>query len=129
MKKLLLLVAVSALGLGLAGCGEEPAPDFPTYTNNVAPLLGARCVRCHGAGGTTNDDPYSPPPVLIDKTTGLPAVTKEKPATKLDTYASAKGGVALFFAIYLGSMPPPPSPPLTDRELEILSRWNKNPLQ
>jgi hypothetical protein len=130
MKKLLSLVALSTLGLGLAGCGEEPVPDYPSYAIHVQPILVARCVRCHSAAGMVGDDsdPYSPPPVIINPKTGQPVVTKEKPVTRLDTMDGAIGGVTLLFPTYVNVMPPPPSPPLTDREREILARWQKKPL-
>lgn len=121
MKKLLLLAAVSTLGFGLAGCGEEPVPDYPSYALQVQPLLVARCVRCHSAAGMAGDDsdPYSDP---------LEGKTRQKPTTSgFDVYATAKP-LAAIISMYLEVMPPPPSPPLTDREKEILSLWTKNPL-
>jgi hypothetical protein len=121
MKKLLSLLAASALGLGLAGCGEEPVPDYPSYSLQVKPLLVARCVRCHSAAGLAgmDSDPYSPP---------LEGKMREKPTTSgFDVYETAKP-LAAIIKMYLELMPPPPSPPLTDREKEILARWTANPL-
>lgn len=124
MRKLLLFVAVSALGLGLAGCGEEEVPEFPTYTNNVAPILGARCVRCHNPAVTSTPtidaDPYSPAPTIPGK-----MVTKETPISNLTTFEGAKGAKVLLGKdlLLLDYMPPAPSPPLTAREREILSTW------
>ena len=40
-----------------AGCGTEPVPDTPSFAVDVAPIMHARCVRCHGGGGTLNIDP------------------------------------------------------------------------
>jgi hypothetical protein len=121
MKKLLFLVAVSTLGLGFSGCGEEPVPDYPSYAVQIQPLLVARCARCHGTAvaGVTDPDPDSPP---------LPGKTKEKPLTSgFETFAGAKAAGPLI-KVSLDIMPPAPSPALTDREKELLTRWIANPL-
>lgn len=60
-------VRLAGLALVLAACGSDPAsapvdacppaapsacPDpKPTYTGEVAPILEAKCVRCHAPGG------------------------------------------------------------------------------
>jgi hypothetical protein len=121
MKKLLLFLSLSTLGLGLAGCGEDEVPARPSYALHVQPLLVARCVRCHGSAvaGVTDPDPDSPP---------LPDKTKEKPTTTgFETFETARP-LAVIIASQVSLMPPPPSPPLTDREKEILVLWSKNPL-
>ena len=48
MSTMLVLVSALALGAGLAACGAE-VPESPTYFDDVAPILHANCVRCHGA--------------------------------------------------------------------------------
>ena len=39
---------------------RELRPARPTYKNDIAPLMEAHCIRCHGAGGTLNADPDIP---------------------------------------------------------------------
>ncbi|HVX93675.1 MAG TPA: hypothetical protein VHK47_02100 [Polyangia bacterium] len=122
---------VLSLACAAAGCGENPAPEWPTYASDIKPLMEAHCIRCHGAGGTLNDDP---------EITGL---VKGAPThgdfTKLDDdpkgthgllfYTSAGTGGAAQMKTYLTiGMPPPPSDPLTDRERTMLLDWASTPL-
>lgn len=58
MTRPITVVSVVAVWLSLlAACGEVRPPDVPrpavqaTYVKDIAPLLAARCVRCHSAGG------------------------------------------------------------------------------
>ena len=51
---LALVVGVTTLA---AGCGEEEVRAFHSYEKDIRPLMLARCVRCHGGGGTFNTDP------------------------------------------------------------------------
>lgn len=123
MRKILFLSAVSLFGFGVAGC-EEPVPENPTYDVDVKPIVEARCVRCHGAGGTLNDDPETP---------HLPKSTKEVPDNgyfNMPYDDGAKRSLRFYgtgLKVYLNlPMPPPPSPPLTDREREILLKWSES---
>jgi hypothetical protein len=125
MRKMLFLVAVSTLGLGAVGC-EEPLPENPTWAVDIKPLVEARCVRCHGAGGTLNDDPDSPP---------LPKSDKEVPQNgyfNMLENDGAKHGLKFYggaLKTYLNlPMPPPPASPLSDREKDLLIKWGKNPI-
>jgi hypothetical protein len=123
-------LALFALTAGLQlGC-ENPVPDNPSYMYDVKPIIDARCVRCHGAGGTLNADPY-----IEQKDPAKP----RKPAVfKLDTYESVLGAKSLITPTeqapgYLRTddetmvMPPPPSPRLTDWEIEVIEKWLMNP--
>jgi len=50
-----MLAFAAALALtALSACSPE-VPAHPTYTNDVAPILDAHCVRCHGANDMLND--------------------------------------------------------------------------
>jgi hypothetical protein len=116
-------------GGALAGCGEEPIPVNVSYATDIKPLMEARCIRCHGGGGTLNDDPYS-----------VPTLTFTQPQTgdftRLETVGIIKGlgfytggGVGVL-KIYIDppnggrpTMPPDPAPKLTSREKEMLLKW------
>jgi mono/diheme cytochrome c family protein len=51
MKHLVLLAMLtSAAYVSLGRLGVAAAPDPPTFTRDVAPILHARCVTCHRAG-------------------------------------------------------------------------------
>jgi hypothetical protein len=127
---------VALLGLAaLVGCGEEPIPVNVSYSRDIAPLMTARCIRCHGAGGKLNDDPASV------KTAG---VTKPNNGdfTRLDSYTDSTGKMINGLSAYTGTegvktlkayvdtfgMPPKPAPELTDREHDMLFQWAAAPL-
>jgi hypothetical protein len=126
------LFAVATLAAAV-GCAN-PAPDRPTYSRDIKPLMEAHCIRCHGAGGTLNKDPYSIPimgvqaPIhgdftqLADDAAGVHGLT----------YYTAAGPARVTMTIYLsaptGPMPPPPAPGLTDTEFTTLTTWLDNPL-
>ena len=123
-------VVLALLAVLGAGCGEEPAPLFPSYATDVKPLVAARCIRCHGAGGMLNTDPDSTPVLGVQK-------PNNSDFTRLDDangnygllhYTSAGAGGVKSLTTFLSMMPPPPAPPLTDREYNILVNWAKNPL-
>jgi hypothetical protein len=117
----------------------------------------SRCIRCHGGGGHFNDDPDhtgigSTPPMGSMPGIGLPPI--DGIFTQLDdtctatvtsgchgllAYTTDAGRKALFKGYIhstsdgdgttvTGRMPPPPSPLLTSRQIEILDKWLDNPL-
>jgi hypothetical protein len=125
----------AAVAAGVAGC-ESPIPPNPTFEIDVKPIFFAHCVRCHGAGGTLNNDPRA----LNGYATDMPGVAH------LDFYADqgdctpdaqgnipvscergAKTEVTVIGAyIHLTSamrMPLAPAPPLDDWELKVIDRW------
>jgi hypothetical protein len=115
------LVFVAGVGAALAGCGEEPVPGHVTYERDVKPLLEARCVRCHGAGGMLNKDPG-----ISDWVNSVNPPHHDTPQLAFfNTQAAAKtyanGAVKLWIDKF--PMPPPPAPRLTSREREILLNW------
>jgi hypothetical protein len=131
----LVLLAFLVSAGALAGCGEEPVPLNPSYSVDIKPLMGARCIRCHGAGGTLNVDPDS---LLKGKT--VPKAPNLADFTKLEdtpggpkgllsfTSAVPGGDATMMLFVRTGPMPPPPAPHLTEREFEMLERWVKNPI-
>jgi hypothetical protein len=141
-------VLVLALSLGaVAGCSEEPIPEegFVDYVIHIQPMLNARCLRCHGAGGTLNGDPDVPDSgtfgTLGTQYMGKPTngyfdcyfdrgdcTVPTNPGCRhgLRYYAGDSPGAALAIA-WLPAMPPPPAQPLTSREKELLRRWLARP--
>jgi hypothetical protein len=119
-----LIVASGAL----VGCGEEPIPDNVSFARDIKPLMEARCIRCHGAGGTLNDDPYSQPTGMVTKPESgdFRHIETVNGISGLGNYTGA--GLVLL-KLYIDPMkgpplmPPPPAPPLTAREKEMLLKW------
>ena len=101
--------------LALAACGGE-VPASPTYFEDVQPILGANCARCHGA---VPSDPK------IAKFR-LDRYVKGDTAT-YDAWDYAQGGTAqapmLRVAVDLEAPAMPPDYELTGRQREILTRW------
>jgi hypothetical protein len=95
--------------LALAACGSSggTCPNdlpmtcpsaVPSYTNDVAPIIQAHCVKCHSAGGVE----YSRP---------------------LDTYAGVTAQTGVLDQVYACRMPPAPEAPLTSAERAKLLGW------
>jgi hypothetical protein len=147
MKKWMSLVVLVLSSVAASGCGGDTVPPvgFVNYATHVQPILTARCVRCHGAGGTLNGDPD----VVNDGSSELlktVVILKGRPTLGHFDCGSEDRGTCpgmgckrgfRFFAIgqpgegaanmWLAHMPPPPSPPLTDREWDILANWRAQP--
>jgi hypothetical protein len=131
MSKLGLLLLLAFTATAAIGC-ENPVPDRVTYYDDIQPLMGARCVRCHGAGDMLNADPYA---------TGEDKYRKPPPRGYFDHLedrgcpgAGCKLGLLSYtgadspMPLYLPVMPPAPAPVLTDREYQLISIWILNPI-
>lgn len=144
---LLLSMLASALACGLvSACSTEPVPDMPSFETDIKPFTVARCVRCHGGGGTLNLDPdttdsrfqfaptngffdqYGDPPGCMTPN-GLVCrgLAYYSAATPVDGGSSAGQGHALW-NIFFPEMPPAPAAKLSDRERELIEKWIANPL-
>ena len=136
------LFTFALAGLALAACDKAPVPDMPSFEHDIKPLTLSRCVRCHGAGGTLNADPSAtilntaPVNGFFDHDEDPPNCTTPAGTVcrGLRAYAasgSADGGGAgpnhSQWVVFFPMMPPAPGAPLTDRERELLDRWNMNP--
>jgi hypothetical protein len=135
---------LTLVGAVAAGCGENPVPETVLFNLDVQPLLQARCVRCHGAGGTLNgDSDIVPGAVKSFAPTGKPlqgffdcAADRGDCSGDAPTAPACKRGFRNYAAmmpgagattVWLKVMPPGPSEPLTSRESEILHTWLAHP--
>jgi uncharacterized membrane protein len=100
------LIAATVWGLACGSSGGSCPNDLPmscpsptpSYTNDVAPLIQAHCVKCHSATGVE----YSRP---------------------LDTYAGVTAQTGVLDQVYSCRMPPAPETPLTSAERAALFGW------
>lgn len=116
-----------AAALLVVGCGTEaPAPDKPTWVDDVEPIMKANCFHCHGANanftkwGTKRWD-------VLDATQVYPDLG----FAPSDSFTGA-GDMTHFILVgaYIkdtgaGRMPPPPASALSARDQEVLVNWSK----
>lgn len=106
--------------LMLAACGNG-VPEAPTYFADVAPILRANCVRCHGA------DPIDPNnPKLARFRLDRYVKLDDDPSGLEDVWDKAKDGEAsaiMELAVHRAGTAMPPDYALTDRQRDILARW------
>jgi hypothetical protein len=120
-----------ALSVSVMACSPE-VPANPTYTKDVQPILAAHCVRCHGE--TLVPDPNLPTemPLLchlnrFGDDCSNPAACSFGAGSPTCT---ALSGSYIIAADSTGKrMPPPPSDPLNDWEIDVLTRWYKAPVE
>jgi hypothetical protein len=135
------IICLSALA-GLAAC-QPSKPGTPTFSDDVQPILVAHCTRCHGAGGMLNADPKT----TVQLYTGKPLqgyftnFADQGDCTQVDgggipAAPTCQRGVHFYVTVnftvwdgYVPSMmPPAPAAPLNDWEIDVLKRWEKNPI-
>jgi hypothetical protein len=137
---LLNLAFAGAALLGVAGCGND-VPLYPTYMTDIQPIMTANCIRCHGAGGTLNTDPYIP---MITDPNNPQSSYVGTPKNGYFTQLADLGPGKLGLMSYAGPlsknptrilmdkalpyMPPPPADALKGYELDVFKRWLDNPL-
>ena len=135
---LLVTTALASVLTGLGGaCSIEETPHAPTYTLDIQPLVLSRCVRCHGAGGTTHADPdavvfsYAPFDGYFNEfndqdcegDAGAGVMCKHG----MFFYATNPAKLGLLNTFIHSKtdnrMPPPPAPALTSSQLKIFDTW------
>jgi hypothetical protein len=98
----------AATALSAAACSDS-APAEPTWAD-VAPILAANCVRCHGAPATGG----APPTFRLDRYDDV-----DSPSGRILGAASMAEWIALRTAD--GSMPP--RFPIADHDVDVLANW------
>jgi len=131
MLKALLAVPLVLAG-GVVAC-TPAVPAKPTYDNDVRPIFVAHCVRCHGADDmlhamVVNGILRPPRACYLQRyeTTGDCTTTPIDPAVcKNGAGSEVCRGLIPSYIRGMGTvpMPPPPSDPLTDWEIEVITRW------
>lgn len=129
--------ALSVLvALGVGACGSPSVPANPAYDVDVRPILMARCVRCHGAGGMLNapagvaGDALQSTHCFLDRYQNEGDCTADPTNCKI----GAKNWAGTIPTLIRNApsailvMPPPPSQALDDWAVEILDNWSKNPV-
>jgi hypothetical protein len=98
--------------VGVAGCAPA-APDAPTWTEDVQPIVRANCIRCHGE----------------------PRIQNAPSGFRLDRYEDTGAGdnvilgaasKASRMAVRTGAGTMPKTYELTDRQKTIIQRWADN---
>jgi hypothetical protein len=114
-----------ALLAGLGCEGGEPVPASPTWVADVEPILRGNCFHCHGPAANPLDgqlrwDFYDPQDPQMAAIGAFPAISAAKIhiASFLITKSYALGS--------LTQMPPPPATVLSDRDVEVLRRWQRD---
>lgn len=112
---------------GLLGCAvQEPAPEKPTWVDDVQPILQGNCFHCHGDGprpeGATRWDVYD----LKD------AFYMDHGFVEDAAVIAGASSHYPLMAILIGPMagdnlrmPPPPATRLSDHDLQVLLNWSK----
>ena len=122
---------LAGLVVAAVGCAPD-VPANPTYTNDVAAILDAHCVRCHGANDMLNAmfvfNAVQPPTTCY-----LQRYEDEGDCSVAGGTCKAGAGNAACapaIATYIDAdrstrpaMPPLPSEPLNDWEKDVLKRW------
>jgi hypothetical protein len=131
-----LAFAIAALGCG--GSDPNEVPANPTYTKDVAPILNAKCVACHGAGDmlnttTVNGYPNSPSICYLQRFEDEgDCADPNNPACKHGAgfCGTRMGADSLITGMInvpndsTSRMPPPPAAPLSDFEKAVINRWS-----
>jgi hypothetical protein len=134
MSKVLFAVPLAfALAAASGGCAPD-VPANPTYTKDVAPILDAHCVRCHGADDMLhtmmiNGYPNSPSYCYLHRWESEGDCTNPLGPDCKNGVSSMLCGPMIPGYLNLAPesrMPPPPSEPLNDWETDVITHWVNN---
>jgi hypothetical protein len=95
--------------------GADPAPGkdrAPSFSEDIRPLLQAKCVRCHGEKPRKADLDLSSPAGVLKGGESGPAVVAGKPEKS-----------PLYEKVHAGAMPPGKKDRLSEAEVETIRRW------
>jgi hypothetical protein len=104
--------------LALPACTAD-APASPSYQRDVAPILAANCLRCHGApalGGASAG-------LRLDSYSDLAVPDPRDPAAERPILGAATYAAAIALRAADPVSPMPPRFPLDDWQVEVLERW------
>jgi hypothetical protein len=102
----------------LVACTAD-APAAPSYQRDVAPILAANCLRCHGAPALGG----APAGLRLDSYGDLAAPDPRDPAAELPIFGAAAYAPALALRAADPDRPMPPRFPLDEWQIEVLERW------
>jgi hypothetical protein len=107
-----LVTAFTALAglVTLAGC-EPSAPEEPTWTDDVRPILAANCVRCHGF------------PAIHDAPSTFRLDVYDDTFTDDNRQIRGAGAMSEFMWLRTAEETMPPEFPLADYQIETLKNW------
>lgn len=125
-RRCLLIVSLAA-----AGCGTEaPAPDKPTWVDDVKPILQANCFHCHGA--TADPKAKAVRWDVPELATKAPYAEMGFMEVSMAVISAADTNHFTLMKVYTASdfpeterMPPPPATRLSTRDLAVLENWSK----
>ena len=127
--------AIGALALltTTVACTPE-VPASPTYTNDVQPIFIAHCVRCHGAGDMLHAMLLTGG-LRSPRLCYLQRYDNEGDCSNPNDLTTCKPGAGFSQCVGLAAsyvtapsespmrMPPAPSDPLTDWEVQVIAKW------
>jgi hypothetical protein len=117
-----------------AGCEGPVVPVDPTWVRDVRPILQGQCFHCHGASdhptGAWRWDVYNADGQIF-RQIGMDDLSKVKGTDVFIPHNATTAPRLIDFirgatAPNIVRMPPPPATPLSEWEMEVLTRWVKN---
>src|SRR5262249_41591130 len=102
---------------------EAPAPENPTWVDDVEPIVRGNCFHCHGAGNKSVNsavfrwdfyDPNSQLSMIGD----FSSLAIMSPGGNIGMWVTGQGK-----PLVTDIMPPPPATPLDDRDTQVLTAW------
>jgi hypothetical protein len=108
----ILALAAGILAGAPATVRDESADAPPSLGHDIAPILKAHCLKCHGPNKPKGKLNLASPTAMARGGAGGPAVVPGKPDESL-----------LWDQVSSGEMPPEPEEPLSDSDKAAIRRW------